>query len=142
MMKIDRLWGGRFEALPSEEIIDFLSGRDVRGVPPCDERLIPYDLRGSRAHALMLCHQGILSKREGRNILRGLRKIEMLYRRGKFYLDPSKEDVHSNVESALIRYVGMESGGRIHTGRSRNDQVALDMRLYLRDQALDFVDGL
>ena len=141
-MKVDRLWGGRFEALPSQEIIDFLSGRDVRGVAPCDERLIPYDLRGSRAHALMLCHQGILSKREGKNILRGLRKIETLYRQGKFHLDPSKEDVHSNVESALIRYVGMESGGKIHTGRSRNDQVALDMRLYLRDQALDFVDGL
>ena len=141
-MKIDKLWGGRFEELPSEEMVDFLSGRDVRGIPPRDEQLIPYDLWGNRAHVLMLCHQGILSKQDGRKILKGLREIEKLHQKGKFELDPSKEDVHSNIESFLIERVGIEYGGKIHTGRSRNDQIVLDMRLYLRDQVLAFVEGL
>jgi argininosuccinate lyase len=141
-MKIEKLWGGRFEELPSKEMVDFLSGRDVKGIPPCDEKLIPYDLWGNRAHVLMLCHQDILSKRDGRKILEGLRELEALYKKGKFRLDASKEDVHSNIESFLISRVGIESGGKVHTGRSRNDQIALDMRLYLRDQTLEFVEGL
>jgi len=141
-MKVDKLWGGRFEEMPSQETVDFLSGRDVRGIPPCDERLIPYDLWGSRVHVLMLCRQSILSKQDGKKILKGLREIEMLHRKGKFRLDTSKEDVHSNIESFLIRRAGIEYGGKVHTGRSRNDQVVLDMRLYLRDQILGFVEGL
>ena len=141
-MKIDKLWGGRFEELPSKEMVDFLSGRDVKGIPPCDERLIPYDLWGNRGHVLMLCRQRILSKQDGKKILKGLREIETLHQKGKFGLDASKEDVHSNIESYLIERVGIESGGRVHTGRSRNDQIVLDMRLYLRDQVLEFVEGL
>jgi len=141
-MKIEKLWGGRFEELPSKETVDFFSGRDVKGIPPCDERLIPYDLWGSRAHVLMLRRQGILSRQDGRKILKGLKEVETLYRKGKFRLDPSKEDVHSNIESFVIGRIGIESGGKIHTGRSRNDQIVLDMRLYLRDQALEFVEGL
>ena len=141
-MKIDKLWGGRFEELPSEEMVDFLSGRDVRGIPPRDEQLIPYDLWGNRAHVLMLCHQGILSKQDGKKILKGLRKLESLHQKGKFKLEPSKEDVHSNIESFLIERVGIEYGGKVHTGRSRNDQIVLDMRLYLRDQVLEFIEGL
>jgi argininosuccinate lyase len=141
-MKIGKLWGGRFEELPSPEMVDFLSGRDVRGIPPRDELLISYDLLGSRAHVLMLCHQGILSKQDGRKILRGLREIESLCQKGKFNLDPSKEDVHSNIEGYLIERFGIDYGGRVHTGRSRNDQVVLDMRLYLRDQVLGFIEGL
>jgi argininosuccinate lyase len=141
-MKIDKLWGGRFEELPSKEMVDFLSGRDVKGIPPCDERLTPYDIWGNRAHVLMLCHQGILSKQDGKKILRGLGEIETLRHKGKFELDGSKEDVHSNIESFLIERLGIETGGKVHTGRSRNDQIVLDMRLYLRDQALEFVEGL
>ena len=141
-MKVEKLWGGRFEALPSKELVDFLSGRDVRGLPPCDERLIPYDLWGSRAHVLALCHQGILPKKDGKKILKGLKEIEVLYQGGKFGLDPSKEDVHSNIESFLIERMGIEYGGKVHTGRSRNDQIVLDMRLYLRDEVLGFVEGL
>ena len=141
-MKVSRLWGGRFEAMPSKEMVDFLSGRDVTGIPPCDERLIPYDLWGNRAHVLMLCQQVLLSKRDGKKIIRGLREIETLHQKGKFRLDASKEDVHSNIESYLIERIGIESGGKVHTGRSRNDQIVLDMRLYLRDQALEFVEGL
>jgi len=141
-MKIDKLWGGRFEELPSEEMVDFLSGRDVRGIPPRDEQLIPYDLWGNRAHVLMLCHQGILTKQDGKKILKGLRELETLHQKGKFKLNPSKEDVHSNIESFLIERVGIEYGGKVHTGRSRNDQIVLDMRLYLRDQVLEFIEGL
>ena len=141
-MKVDKLWGGRFEELPSEEMVAFLSGRDVRGLLPCDERLIPYDLWGNRAHVLMLCHQGILTHREGKKILKALRGLERLYQNGQFKLDASKEDVHSNIESFLIEKLGMDYGGKVHTGRSRNDQIALDMRLYLRDQVLDYVEGL
>jgi len=141
-MKIEKLWGGRFEELPSKEMVDFLSGRDVKGVPPCDERLISYDLWGNRAHVLMLCHQRILSKQDGKKILKGLREIETLNQKGKFRLDASKEDVHSNIESYLIEQAGIESGGKVHTGRSRNDQIVLDMHLYLRDQALEFAEGL
>jgi argininosuccinate lyase len=141
-MRIEKLWGGRFEELPSEEMVDFLSGRDVKGGPPCDKRLIPYDLWGNRAHVLMLCHRDILSKRDGKRILKGLREIETLHQKGKFGLDPSKEDVHSNIESYLIGRLGIEYGGKVHTGRSRNDQIVLDMRLYLRNQILEFVEGL
>ena len=141
-MKIEKLWGGRFEELPSKEMVDFLSWRDVKGIPPCDERLIPYDLWGNRGHVLMLCRQRILSKQDGKKILKGLREIETLHQRGKFGLDASREDVHSNIESYLIERVGIESGGKVHTGRSRNDQIVLDMRLYLRDQVFEFVEGL
>ena len=141
-MKVEKLWGGRFEEMPSQEIVDFLSGRDVKGNSPVDERLIPYDLWGSRAHVLMLCRQGILSRKDGRKLLKGLKAIEILHRKGKFRLDSSKEDVHTNVESFLIQRIGIESGGKLHTGRSRNDQIALDMRLYLRDQAFGFIEEL
>ncbi len=142
MMKVDKLWGGRFEELPTKEIVDFLSGRDVRGLPPCDERLIPYDLWGNRAHLVMLCEQGIISRQDAKKLLKGLRELESLFQKGMFKLDASKEDVHSNIESFLIDRVGMEYGGKIHTGRSRNDQIAVDMRLYLRDQAMEFIEGL
>ena len=141
-MKIEKLWGARFEEMPSKEMVDFLSGRDVRGIPPCDERLIPYDLWGSRAHVLMLCRQEILSKQDGKKILQGLSLIEVLHQKGKFKLDPLQEDVHTNIESFLIDRFGIEYGGKIHTGRSRNDQIVLDMRLYLRDQVLEFAEGL
>jgi argininosuccinate lyase len=141
-IEVKRLWGGRFEQLPSEEMVAFLAGRDVRGIPPCDERLIAYDLWGNRAHVLMLVARRILSREEGRKILKALKEIERLHQKGQFKLDTSKEDVHSNIESFLIEKAGMEYGGKIHTGRSRNDQIALDMRLYLRDQALDYVTAL
>jgi argininosuccinate lyase len=89
----------------------------------------------------MLCHQGLLSKQDGKKILRGLREIEALHQKKKFRLEASKEDVHSNIESFLIKRLGIETGGKVHTGRSRNDQIVLDMRLYLRDQVLAFVEG-
>jgi argininosuccinate lyase len=137
-----RLWGKRFEKEPAALAEIFTSGRDVRGTPPADERLIPYDLWGSRAHVVMLARQKILPRREARALIKGLKEIEKSWRKGDFRLGPSKEDVHSSVEAWLIKKYGLEVGGRLHTARSRNDQVVLDMRLYLRDCALDFIPEL
>lgn len=141
-LEVKKLWGGRFTEMPSEEMVAFLSGRDVRGLPPCDERLTPYDLWGTRAHVVMLCRQAVLRPSEGRRILKVLREIERDYERGRFPLDPSKEDVHSNIESRLIQRLGVDIGGKVHSGRSRNDQVALDLRLYLRDRVLEYIEKL
>ncbi len=137
-----RLWGKRFEKEPSALAEAFTSGRDVRGTAPADERLIPYDLWGSRAHVVMLAGQGIIPRRDARLLISGLKEIEKAWKRGRFKLDPSQEDVHSNVERWLIKKYGLEVGGKLHTARSRNDQVTLDMRLYLRDCSLGFVSGL
>jgi len=141
-MKTGKLWGERFEKEPAALAETFTSGRDVRGIPPADERLIPYDLWGSRAHVVMLVRQKILARREARALIKGLKEIEKSWRKGDLRLGPSKEDVHSSVEAWLIKKYGMEVGGRLHTARSRNDQVVLDMRLYLRDCALDFIGEL
>jgi len=141
-MKVEKLWGARLERETPQQVIDFLSGRDVRGKPPCDEVLIPYDIWGSKAHAVMLWKQAIISEDDCRQILRGLTEIEALYHRGLFKLEAAREDVHSNIESELIDRFGIESVGKMHTARSRNDQIALDMRLYLRDQAASFIGHL
>lgn len=141
-MKVEKLWGARFEKETPQRVIEFLSGRDVRGVPPCDEVLIPYDIWGSKAHTIMLWKQGIISEQDSREILRGLKEIEALYNDGRFRLEAAREDVHTNIESELIARFGIESVGKMHTARSRNDQIALDMRLYLRDQATNFTGHL
>jgi argininosuccinate lyase len=137
-----RLWGKRFEKGPSALAEAFTSGRDVRGIPPADERLIPYDLWGSRAHVVMLARQKIIPRRDARLLVAGLGEIGKIWEKGKFKLDPAQEDVHSNVESWLSKKYGVEVSGKLHTARSRNDQIALDMRLYLRECNLDFVTGL
>lgn len=86
----------------------------------------------------MLAKAGILSKRQAGVLGKGLRQIEDLWRQGKLLLDPAREDVHTHIESWLTQEYGPEAGGRLHTARSRNDQIAVDMRLYLRDCALAF----
>ncbi|MEW5767047.1 MAG: argininosuccinate lyase [bacterium] len=141
-MDITRLWGDAFDQQPAQETIEFMAGRDVTGLPPADENLIEVDLLGNRAHCLMLQQQGIVSSTEARIILDALAEIEGLYRSGKFKLDPAKEDVHSNIEAFLVKRCGLEIGGKIHTGRSRNDQVALDMRLYLRGELIKLSTSL
>ncbi len=141
-MTSKRLWGERFHRLPNQQITEFLSGRDIKGIPPADERLIPYDLWGTQAHVIMLTHQGILSKLEGKKILKGFLQLERLYLKGKLKVDPSYEDIHSQIEAFLTEKLGIEYGGKIHTGRSRNDQVVLDMCLYLRDQVLEAAEGI
>ena len=117
-MKIDKLWGSRLQKQPAEGLLAFTVGRDMQHIPPYDERLVFYDLWGSKAHAIMLWKQKILSKKDVRTILKGLDEIETSYRKGTFTFDTTKEDVHSVVERYLMEHFCMESAGRIHTGRS------------------------
>ncbi len=98
-----------------------------------DRRLYGYDIAGSIAHAAALAQAGIISAEEKKKIERGLREIEREIQSGKFRWDESLEDVHMNIESALTRRIG-EAGAKLHTARSRNDQIALDLRLYVKEQ--------
>ncbi|HQK94899.1 MAG TPA: argininosuccinate lyase [Armatimonadota bacterium] len=136
------LWGGRFAAPPSARSLAFMSGRDVEPTPPYDLALAPYDLWVNRAHSLMLGRTGIVPAASVRHILRALTTLEERLAAGEFALDPAKEDVHSNVEAMVTELVGIEHAGHMHTGRSRNDQVVTDMRLYLRDRALEAADAI
>ena len=98
-----------------------------------DRRLYPYDLAGSVVHARMLARQGIISPAEAEEICRGLQAIGEEIESGSFRFDESDEDIHMAIEKALTARIG-KAGEKLHTGRSRNDQVALDVRLYLREQ--------
>ena len=123
-----KLWGGRFRNKTDRMVEEFTASL------PFDRRLYRYDLEGSMAHCRMLRKQGFLSAREEKKILSALGDIRRRIESGKFAFDPADEDIHLAVEKALIRKAG-PAGEKIHTGRSRNDQVALDIRLYLRDEA-------
>jgi argininosuccinate lyase len=98
-----------------------------------DRRLAPYDIEGSIAHCRMLGRQKIVASGEAKKIIQGLRAIAKEFEKGTFPFRPELEDIHMNIESRLIEKIG-EVGGKLHTGRSRNDQVALDTRLYLRHE--------
>jgi argininosuccinate lyase len=100
---------------------------------PFDRRLYHHDIRGSIAHAQMLAKVGLIKVAEMRAIVRGLERIEAEIAKGRFKFDIADEDIHLAIERRLIAMIG-EPGRKLHTGRSRNDQVALDMRLYLRDE--------
>ena len=100
---------------------------------PFDRRLFRHDIRGSIAHAQMLAKVGLLKASEVRAIAAGLERIENEIEGGRFNFDIADEDIHLAIERRLIALIG-EPGRKLHTGRSRNDQVALDMRLYLRDE--------
>lgn len=121
-----KLWGGRFSGTTDARVEAFTQSLD------CDKRLAPYDIAGSCAHAAMLARIGILSQAEAQRIIRGLRTIERDITRGTFVWRPELEDVHMNIEAALTERIGPVAK-KLHTARSRNDQVALDERLWLRD---------
>ena len=127
----DKAWGGRFEQELDAIATRFSASVDVDG------RLWPQDIDGSIAHVRMLADQNILSADDAKQIVAGLGTIRASIERGEFEWDDSKEDVHMNIEAALTSAIG-DAGGRLHTGRSRNDQVATDMRLWTR-QACDSV---
>lgn len=126
--KAGPLWAGRLEGK-----LDPLVGSYARSLE-WDRRLAFYDLQGSRAHASMLAEQGILSPEDRDRILQGLDQIEEELRSGSFPFREELEDIHMNIEQRLQELVG-EAGSRLHTGRSRNDQVALDLKLYCHDLA-------
>ncbi|MGD0651530.1 MAG: argininosuccinate lyase, partial [Verrucomicrobiia bacterium] len=121
-----RTWGGRFSVAPAKEVQAFTESISF------DWMLSRHDIAGSIAHAKGLAKVGILTKSEVAKIERGLRAIEREIELGKFKWDPACEDVHMNIEAVLVRKIGAV-GKKLHTARSRNDQVATDMRLWLRD---------
>jgi argininosuccinate lyase len=127
------MWGGRFAAGPTEIMQKINASIDV------DRHMWRQDLAGSRAHAAMLVRQGILSQADGGAIRRGLDQIEEEIAAGRFAFKIELEDIHTNVEVRLRELIGAPAG-RLHTARSRNDQVALDFRLWLRD-AIDGLEG-
>nr|MDP8944917.1 lyase family protein [Actinomycetota bacterium] len=122
------LWGGRFGASPAEAF------ERLNASIPFDIRLAPHDIRGSIAHARMLGAQGILSDDESATLVRGLAAVLREVEEGEFAWDLSDEDVHTAVERRLSELVG-DVALKLHTGRSRNDQVALDLHLFVRDAA-------
>jgi argininosuccinate lyase len=126
------VWSGRLSQGPDALVLEYCSGRDVAALPMADQALLPCDIWGTEAHGLMLVERGILRRDDGRAILGSLRALRALVEAGSFALDPAKEDVHMNVESFVTERCGAEAGRRVHTGRSRNDQVATDMRLHVR----------
>ncbi len=129
----NQMWGGRFELSPAELMIE------INASIGFDKALAPHDIRGSKAHAAMLAEQGIITKADARDIIRGLDQVMTEIASGRFVFSTKLEDIHLNIESRLTELIG-PAGGRLHTARSRNDQVALDFRLYVRD-ALDAFDA-
>ncbi len=133
-MKGQMMWGGRFKRKPTAQTIGFSASL------PVDARLGKYDIQGSIAHVKMLRKVGLLKEEEAKKILQGLTEIGKELERGDFLFKPSDEDIHTAVERRLSEKVGKEVAGKLHTGRSRNDQIALDERLYVRD-LLSQIDG-
>ncbi|MDK2971965.1 MAG: argininosuccinate lyase [Candidatus Sumerlaeota bacterium] len=130
------VWAKRVgDAAIGAENVAFCAGWDVRARPEADHALIPHDLSVNAAHAIMLGEQGILTDAERRAILDALLAIRDHHAAGGAILRPDCEDVHMSVEALVTEKAGAGMGGRLHTGRSRNDQVATDMRLWLRDEA-------
>ena len=122
-----QLWGGRFTKSTNQMVYDFNASISF------DKKLFQQDVRGSRAHVKMLASVGVITEAERDEILKGLDGIEADVNNGDLEITSEYEDVHSFVEANLIDRIG-DAGKKLHTGRSRNDQVALDMRLYTRDQ--------
>lgn len=130
------LWGGRFSAAPTGELERF--GASL----PFDKRMWRQDIRGSKAHAAMLAHQGVISQEDADAIRTGLDDIAAQIERGEFTFDVDRdEDIHMAIERVLTENIGA-AGGRLHTGRSRNDQTAVDTHLIARDLADEILASL
>ena len=130
----EQLWKGRFSKAVDSRVNDFNSS--IR----FDQRMIAQDMRGSGVHATMLAKQGIVSEEDRKAIIDGLNSILADIESGKLVFTKEHEDIHSFVEANLIDRIG-DAGKKLHTGRSRNDQVALDMKLYVRDEITE-IDAL
>lgn len=121
------MWGGRFDAKPSDLM------QEINQSITFDKKLYAQDIKGSTAHAKMLAEIGVLTKSESKKIIDGLRKIEKEIESGEFIFKIELEDIHMNIESRLKEIIG-DTAGKLHTARSRNDQVAVDFRLFVRDE--------
>ena len=131
----NKMWGGRFSDGPSAIMEEINASIDI------DKRLAHEDIEGSRAHAAMLADAGIISARDNSAIQRGLTQIAEEITTGCFVYSAALEDIHMNIEARLKELIG-EAAGRLHTGRSRNDQVATDFRLWTRSACRDAQNGL
>jgi argininosuccinate lyase len=129
---VKKPWGGRFKEKTSATAEEFTESISF------DRRLWKHDIRGSIAHARMLGRQGIIPAKDAEAIVKGLTVIAGEIASGKFRFRPELEDIHMNIEAALVRKIG-RAGKRLHTARSRNDQIALDLRLYLREETKDII---
>ncbi|MBQ9774689.1 MAG: argininosuccinate lyase [Lentisphaeria bacterium] len=129
------LWGGRFSSATSDDVTKYSESISF------DKRLYKHDIMGSKAHVKMLAAQGIIPAETAEAIRAELDKIQKRIETGDFSYDITMEDIHMHIESALIEVLGAE-GARVHSARSRNDQVALDIRLYLRDQVDELIAGV
>jgi argininosuccinate lyase len=129
----NKMWGGRFSSGPGAIM------QEINASIGFDRRLFAQDIAGSKAHAAMLARQGIISKADAGEIKRGLDQVQAEIDSGRFTFSTALEDIHMNVEQRLKDVIGA-AAGRLHTARSRNDQVATDFRLYVRD-IIDHLDG-
>ncbi|HEM4283040.1 TPA: argininosuccinate lyase [Streptococcus suis] len=134
-MEAKKLWGGRFEASLEEWVEEF--GASIR----FDQKLAKYDIQGSLAHVKMLGATGIINQEEAQAIQTGLEELLADYEAGKLVFDVRNEDIHMNIESLLTEKIGSVAG-KLHTARSRNDQVATDMHLYLKDTLFQVISKL
>ena len=137
-MSQDKLWGGRFNQPTNKFVEEFTASINF------DQRMYRYDIAGSIAHCQMLAKQAIITADEAQTIIAGLEGILADIDAGNFEFKVSLEDIHMNIEARLTERIG-PVGGKLHTARSRNDQVALDVRLYLRDEVaavLGYLDQL
>nr|MDO8079664.1 argininosuccinate lyase [Candidatus Freyarchaeota archaeon] len=126
----DKLWGGGYSKKTKEEVERFTAGEDIQ----LDERLAIYDVIGTIAHDYMLHRIGALNNETLQRIFISLRNIKDRIEKKEFQLRPELEDIHMNIEKTVIEEIGEEYGGMMHLARSRNEQVLLDIRMYLRDQ--------
>jgi argininosuccinate lyase len=134
-MSNEKPWGGRFTEATDKLVEEFTESVSF------DHALYRYDIQGSIAHARMLAHVGVLTTEERDAIVAGLQTIEQDIEQGRFRWSTRLEDVHMNIEAALTERIG-DVGKKLHTARSRNDQVATDLRLYLRDAVDDVLEQL
>ena len=130
MNRKNAMWGGRFDRAPADLMLE------INASVPIDRRLYAQDIRGSEAHAEMLAKQGIITEEEAALILGGLEQIKAEIERGAFEFRTALEDVHMNIEARLKERIG-PVGGKLHTARSRNDQVAVDFKMFVREQCLE-----
>ena len=131
----EKPWGGRFSEKTDRGVEAFTSSIDV------DKRLYVYDIEGSIAHCKMLAKALIITEEDASSIIQGLEKIKREIERGNFRFDDSLEDIHTHIESMLFQIAG-KVAQKLHTARSRNDQVVLDVRMYLRNETLKIMHSL
>src|SRR5665647_206396 len=132
---MSNLWSGRFEKSMEKIVEEFNASISY------DKRLYSYDILGSIAHVTMLAKQGIVSDDDKKLIIKGLEKIKSKIDAGQMEFPTELEDIHMAIESCLIKDLG-ETGKRLHTARSRNDQVQVDVKLYLKEEINEIIQRL